>query len=437
MSGSTTLSGSTAIVGSAVTLSGPVTVNGSTTFEVKDTVTISGSLTANPAGSAFVKTGPGTLVINGANFNGPIIVLQGTVEIRGANFFQCLLLGGQGSVSGNGSFNCLISKAGSTLRPGASPGALTLTGDATWEAGSIYDLEINNATGTAGTDPGWDTINIGGTLTLSGTPEQLGNLLSGQIIIALKSLTSGNADGPMANFNNTTPYSWTIASAAGGITGFNSAAIQLDTNGIANDLGGGVFTISKPNTTDLVVNFIPAAQLAAPSDIVLLGTTITEANNFGASIGQIAALDANPSDNHTYTLVSGTGATDNTSFSIVGNTLQAAAVFDYEVKNSYSIRVRATDAGGLFTEKQFTITVTNVVETTTFQPGQISFVDGKIQLKLQSSGNLLWRIEASNDLSTWTTITTTTPGLDGILNFVDPDSASHPRRYYRAVLVPN
>ena len=44
-------------------------------------------------------------------------------------------------------------------------------------------------------------------------------------------------------------------------------------------------------------------------------------------------------DTFTYSLVSGTGSTDNASFTISGNQLLTAASFDFEAKNSYSIRV--------------------------------------------------------------------------------------------------
>src|SRR5205814_2065982 len=45
---------------------------------------------------------------------------------------------------------------------------------------------------------------------------------------------------------------------------------------------------------------------------------------------------------------------------ITGGTLKSNASFNFEVKNSYSIRVRTTDAGGAFTEKQFTIAINDV-----------------------------------------------------------------------------
>ena len=42
-----------------------------------------------------------------------------------------------------------------------------------------------------------------------------------------------------------------------------------------------------------------------------------------------------------------------------GNVLKTNVNFDYEIKNSYSIRVRVTDAGGLTYEEPFTISITD------------------------------------------------------------------------------
>ena len=67
----------------------------------------------------------------------------------------------------------------------------------------------------------------------------------------------------------------------------------------------------------------------------------------------------------TYTFVTGTGSDDNGSFVIDAGVLKTNASFNFEAKNSYTVRVRSTDAGGLFTEKPFTIGVTNVNETPT------------------------------------------------------------------------
>ncbi|WP_234996851.1 hypothetical protein, partial [Planktothrix sp. PCC 11201] len=67
----------------------------------------------------------------------------------------------------------------------------------------------------------------------------------------------------------------------------------------------------------------------------------------------------------TYSLVTGTGSTDNTAFAIVGNQLNINASPNFEAKSSYAIRVRTTDQGGLTYETPLTVTVNNLNETPT------------------------------------------------------------------------
>src|SRR5262249_21264513 len=82
------------------------------------------------------------------------------------------------------------------------------------------------------------------------------------------------------------------------------------------------------------------------------------------TVGASSTTDPDAGDTFTYTLVSGAGDADNGSFSLdLAGNLTTAASFDFETKNSYSIRVRSTDAGGLWTEKAITISVTDVNET--------------------------------------------------------------------------
>jgi large repetitive protein len=83
----------------------------------------------------------------------------------------------------------------------------------------------------------------------------------------------------------------------------------------------------------------------------------------GTAIGSFSTTDPDAGDTFTYSLVAGPGSGDNASFTIAGSILKANAVFDFETKASYSIRVRTTDAGGLGFEKVFAISVTNVNET--------------------------------------------------------------------------
>jgi endonuclease/exonuclease/phosphatase family metal-dependent hydrolase len=98
-------------------------------------------------------------------------------------------------------------------------------------------------------------------------------------------------------------------------------------------------------------------QVVPPTDLILSDTGIMEGNAVGDLVGTFSSVDLNSLDTHTYTLVTGTGDTDNASFYIYLNALFANAVFDSSVKSSYSIRVRTTDQTGLFFEKSFVITV--------------------------------------------------------------------------------
>jgi len=114
-----------------------------------------------------------------------------------------------------------------------------------------------------------------------------------------------------------------------------------------------VFTIGVTNVNE------------APTDIALSGAIVAENQPSGTVVGTLTSTDPDAGNTFTYTLVPGTGSTDNASFAIVGGQLQTAASFDFETKSSYSVRVRAVDQGGLSTDKVFTIGVTNVNDAPT------------------------------------------------------------------------
>ena len=103
----------------------------------------------------------------------------------------------------------------------------------------------------------------------------------------------------------------------------------------------------------------------APTSIALSNLTVNENIAIGTSVGMLSTIDPNATDTHTYTLVSGTGSTDNASFTISGNNLVNATSLNFETKSSYTVRIRSTDSAGLFTEQTFTISVANVNEAST------------------------------------------------------------------------
>ncbi len=101
----------------------------------------------------------------------------------------------------------------------------------------------------------------------------------------------------------------------------------------------------------------------APTDISLSASSVNENVTANTVVGTFSSTDPDAGNTFTYALVAGDGATDNGSFNISGTSLRIANSPNYESKNSYSIRVRSTDQGGLQYEKAFTITINDVNET--------------------------------------------------------------------------
>ncbi|MFN7380787.1 MAG: DUF4347 domain-containing protein, partial [Dolichospermum sp.] len=104
----------------------------------------------------------------------------------------------------------------------------------------------------------------------------------------------------------------------------------------------------------------------APTNLTLSTSTVAENQIIGTVVGNLTTTDPNTGDTFTYSLVTGDGATDNSLFTITNNQLKTNFVFDFEAKNSYSIRVRTTDQGELSFEKQLTIGVTDLNDNESF-----------------------------------------------------------------------
>ncbi|WP_180981299.1 cadherin repeat domain-containing protein, partial [Cylindrospermopsis raciborskii] len=96
---------------------------------------------------------------------------------------------------------------------------------------------------------------------------------------------------------------------------------------------------------ELIINVTNVNE--APTDLTLSATTIAENQAIGTVVGNLSTTDPDTGNTFTYSLVTGTGSIDNSSFTIDGGQLKTAAAFNFETKNSYSIRVRSTDQGGL------------------------------------------------------------------------------------------
>jgi hypothetical protein len=109
-----------------------------------------------------------------------------------------------------------------------------------------------------------------------------------------------------------------------------------------------------------------------PTDVTLSNDAVPENQPGGTTFGTLTTADPDAGDTPTYTLVAGPGDADNASFTIVGDQLRTGAVFDFESRTTFTVRVRTTDPDGLSFEKPFTITISDVNEVPAVTSGNFT-----------------------------------------------------------------
>ncbi|WP_164744463.1 S-layer homology domain-containing protein [Paenibacillus xylaniclasticus] len=172
----------------------------------------------------------------------------------------------------------------------------------------------------------------------------------------------------------------------------------------------------------------------APTGISLDTSTVLENSPVGTVVGTLSADDA---EGGTMAYSMAPGGVDNSSFQISGNQLKTAASFDYETKNSYSIKVQVADSGNLTYTQDFTISVENVNEAPTgsiiINGGQTATNSQDVTLTLTGSDpeNDPLMMSFNADGGPWTTpvvfgtsATYTLPAVEGTrtINFKVTDS---------------
>ena len=137
---------------------------------------------------------------------------------------SALSIAAGGILKGSGTTTGALTVDG-TLAPGNSTGQLDV-GSTTFLGGGSYQWEIDNFGGTVGTS--WDFLNISGNLTISAH--------SGDkfIIDVISLLASNDTAGQASGFVFTDSYSFAIATASGGITGFDVGAFSINTGSFQN-----------------------------------------------------------------------------------------------------------------------------------------------------------------------------------------------------------
>jgi fibronectin-binding autotransporter adhesin len=222
--GGLTVSGSTVRIGNGGTsgsFSGNTTLSNNTAqlvFDRSNAYAHSGTISGS---GSVTKSGAGTTTLTGNNsFSGTTTVEQGKLVVNGSLSSSAVTVASGATLGGNATVGSLTING--VLAPGNSAGTTTSLGNTAWNQGGVYDWEIFNLNGPAGT--GWDLLSVsGGTLNLTGITSAGGFTIN---MITLQN--NNNTQGALTGFTNTATYTnWMIASAAT-ITGFNSSLFTLN-----------------------------------------------------------------------------------------------------------------------------------------------------------------------------------------------------------------
>ncbi|OFY83660.1 MAG: hypothetical protein A3F72_15395 [Bacteroidetes bacterium RIFCSPLOWO2_12_FULL_35_15] len=103
----------------------------------------------------------------------------------------------------------------------------------------------------------------------------------------------------------------------------------------------------------------------APTNMALSSLLVPENYSVGTNVATITTTDSDLADTHTYSLVAGNGALDNSKFIISGNQLVLNVTVNVTIQDSLFIRLRTTDNLGCYFEKEFILQVVNANDAPT------------------------------------------------------------------------
>jgi Ca2+-binding RTX toxin-like protein len=311
------------------------TLSGSSVAENAANVTVVGTVTgADPDAGAVLTysltaNAGGRFAINAST--GQITVANGTLlDYEAATSHSVTVrVTDQGGLTFDKAFTLNLTNVNET------PTNATLTG------GSVAE---NAANGTVvGTVTGVDP-DAGATLSYSLTANAGGrfaiNASTGQITVA---------NGTLLDYETATSHSVTVR---------------------VTDQGG--LTFDKTLTLNLTnVN-------EAPTNATLSGGSVAENAANGAVVGTVTGVDPDAGATFSYSLTGNAGGRFAINASTGQITVANGALLDYETATSHSITVRVTDQSGLTFDKNLTVTVTDVSESSNTAPTNATLSGGSV-----------------------------------------------------------
>lgn len=306
------------------TISSVLTLHAGTAVAVADGLAatdllVSGAILGQ---GSLTKTGLGTLKLTGTNsYNGSTTVSDGTLVVTGSQASPNTIVSENGTLGGTGPFAGTVLING-TLAPGVGgPGKLTVSNTVTLAPNVQIDWDIADWTGSAGT--GFDSFAIT-SLNIIATSE-------GPITIRIAGLDP-------IHFTEA-GKAFTMASSAGGITGFDPAKFQIDATGFTG--GAGTWSIRQTgNDIELVYTRTNTAPSFATDPIQLSATQDL------AFSGSITATDNDADETLVYTKLTGpawlTVSIDGQLSGTPANADVGPQVFTIQVTDSFNASAIAT-----------------------------------------------------------------------------------------------
>ena len=246
-------------------------------------------------------------------------------------------------------------------------------------SGNLTDLSANANTGTLVNAPSFANTDIALAVTTAedstgvavqtfGGSDASNDGATQPDAITVK-ITTLPTNGKLFQTTNGTSSSGTEITATGTVVAHSGNKVIYVPN--ANFAGADSFAYKvndgATNSANSVTQSVTVSSVNdAPTDIALSNAAVSVYDGTNATVGTLSTTDVDTGDTHSYTLVSGTGDTHNTSFNISGSTLRAANPSGLSA-GTYSVRLRTTDngTGTLTYEEAFTVTVTDSLVVTT------------------------------------------------------------------------
>jgi fibronectin-binding autotransporter adhesin len=373
---------------------GPVALSANRQVTVAaNTLSVGGVISDNGGGYGLTKAGVGTLVLTGDNtYTGATTVNAGILQVDGSTASGSAVTVDPGAtLTGTGTVGGTVDVNGTIIPDDnvGSPGTLN-TGAETWSGGGNYLVNIGAATGTPGTD--WDLLNITGTLGVAATSDS-------QFTIVL-----GSTDPALDNTQN---FTWRIATASGGVTGFDASKFTIDVSSFPDDVGSGHFIVTQSGN-DVNLEFVhvianPVTLGRAWGTIMRIPVDTVLANANGGTAPLI--LQSVTSRDGDFVQINGSEIL----FAPTGN---ATRILDYTVADS--------SAPTPFTASStITVTVTNAVSAV----NTISSTGNGVTISFAGIPGYNYVVERSSSAADWTSaviVQTVTAPAEGVWTFNDP-----------------